>query len=65
MHEVRWFAFIPALLLAPLVLAIPSLGVVALSAWADVGFNPVSIVAFVTFAAAINDVVGTTLTANV
>ena len=53
MHEVRWFAFVPALILAPLALAVPAMGVLALSAWLEVGFNPVSIVAFIAVFAAI------------
>lgn len=52
MHDVRWGAFIPALILASLVLAIPAFGALALGAWLNAGINPLGIVAMATVVAA-------------
>ncbi len=52
MHDVRWGAFIPALILAPLVLAVPAFGVLALGTWLNAGINPLGIVAMATVVAA-------------
>ncbi len=41
MHEVRWGAFIPALLLAPLVLAVPAMAILFLTSLVQSGLSPI------------------------
>lgn len=52
MHEIRWGAFITALILAPLTLAIPALVILMVLVPMSVGNNPIGIVAMATFVAA-------------
>lgn len=51
MHEIRWFAFIPALILAPLALAVPAFGVVALIGSLGADFNAFAIAVYAMVAA--------------
>ncbi len=53
MHEIRWFAFVSALILAPMAVAAVGGIISVLSAWVGGGYNPLTIIGFTAVMAAL------------